>query len=165
MAFVDPPTGAAHTRVDRDPDITLATVFRSEYGRLVKVAALMCDSQAVAEEIVQDAFVNLHRRWGAVSNPAAYLRTMVVNGARSQLRRRMVERRHRESTRNVADLGADEMYDALQGLPGRQRAALVLRYYADFSEDDIADALRCRPATVRSLIHRGLAKLREVVEQ
>ena len=60
---------------------------------------------------------------------------------------------------------ADELFDALAALPSRQRAALVLRFYEDLSEADIAVALGCRPGTVKSLLHRGLAELRKVVEQ
>ena len=59
---------------------------------------------------------------------------------------------------------ADELFDALAALPSRQRAALVLRFYEDLSEADIAVALGCRPGTVKSLLHRGLAELRKVVE-
>jgi RNA polymerase sigma factor (sigma-70 family) len=63
-----------------------------------------------------------------------------------------------------SELGADELEDALAKLPARQRAAVVLRYYGDLPDADIARALRCRPGTVRSLIHRALADLRKVIE-
>jgi RNA polymerase sigma factor (sigma-70 family) len=63
-----------------------------------------------------------------------------------------------------SDLGADELDDAIAKLPARQRAAVVLRYYGDLSDAEIARALRCRPATVRSLVHRALAELRKVIE-
>lgn len=132
---------------------------------MVRLATLLVDDQARAEELVQDAFVRVHRRWDRIDNPGAYLRTAVVNACRSHHRRRAMVKR-REPVLH-ADAGAvtsqhpDELGDALAALPYRRRAAIVLRYYADLPDDEIAEALGVRPPTVRTLIHRGLADLRE----
>jgi RNA polymerase sigma-70 factor (sigma-E family) len=133
---------------------------------LLRLAYLLTGSRAVAEDVVQDAFVQLHRRWDSVRAPAPYLRTSVVNGCR------MHHRRNSREQARFADLVADVVQpetpvvlDALAHLPYRQRAALVLRYYEDRPEAEIADLLGCRPATVRSLVHRGLAALREAMEE
>ena len=93
----------------------------------------------------------------------------MVNGCRDRLRRRTVERRHATAAATADDPETDaeltnELADVLATLPYRQRAAVVLRYYEDRSEADIADLLGVRPGTVRSLLHRGLASLREVIE-
>ncbi len=143
--------------------------FDELYGErflpLVKLAALLTGSLAVAEEIVQDAFVFSRDALGWVDNPAAYLRTAVVNGSRSYHRRRMLARRRQADGLPVSvDPDLRELADVLALLPSRQRAVLVLRYYADLTELEIADVLRCRPGTVKSLSHRGLERLREMLE-
>ena len=144
---------------------SLADLYRLRYDAMVRLAALLLGTDATAEEIVQDCFIKVGRRWATVDHPAAYLRAAVVNACRSQRRRAALERARRPQPIAIeADLGADEVWDALACLPYRQRAALVLRFYEDMAEPDIAAALGCRPATVRSLVHRGLAQLREVIE-
>ncbi|MDP9019845.1 MAG: sigma-70 family RNA polymerase sigma factor [Actinomycetota bacterium] len=148
------------------PTVSLARLYQREYGPMVRLASLLVGSTEAAEELVQDAFVAVHRRWDGLANPGGYLRTCVVNGCRSHQRRAALERRRRPQPRpeaNDVGLQADELWDALLHLPYRQRAALVLRYYEDASEAAIAAALDVRPATVRSLVHRGLEKLRKEV--
>ena len=144
---------------------SLAELYRDSYGDMVRLAYLLTDSNALAEELVQDAFVKVHGRWDSLEAPRAYLRTTVVNGCRSHLRRRRLERTHLTSRpRDAVAPQADEMWDALAALPPRQRAALVLKFYADMSEVDIASALGCRPGTVKSLTSRALDALRKVIE-
>ena len=145
-----------------------AAVYQDHYGRLVRLAFLMTGSQMVAEELVQDAFVKLQQRWRTVREPAGYVTTTVVNGARSHLRHRRVEARWlhaeraaREGREEPSQPEADPVWDTLRRLPRKQRVALVMRYYADQPDDEIAAILGVRPATVRSLIHRGLIALRE----
>jgi RNA polymerase sigma factor (sigma-70 family) len=88
-----------------------------------------------------------------------------VNACRSYHRRRFLERRRNgAAVVGVHDLEADELSDALARLPYRQRAALVLRFYRDLPDDEISEVLGCRPATVRSLVFRGLEQLRRVIE-
>jgi len=128
---------------------------------MVQLAFLLIGDAAVADEVVQDAFLQVHRRWSRLDNPGGYLRTAVVNACRSHQRHRRVVERKPILAPDPADLGANELGDALNKLPYRQRAALALRYFADLTDDDIATALDVRPATVRSLIHRGLAALRK----
>ena len=133
--------------------------------RLVRLAYLVTGEVLVAEEIVQEAFVAASERWDDVEQPAAYMRAAVMNRSRSHLRRRELERRHRRIDDELVDLGADELWDALRVLDDRQRAAVVLRYYEDLSTDDIAAALGCRPATVRTTLHRAMKVLRREVGQ
>ncbi len=153
------------------PPGSLADLYRERYVPMVRLAYLMVGSTTVAEDLVQDAFARMHRHWDTTEHPRAYLRTAVVNACRSHLRRVVLERAYRRHPSVMAGatgdgvLGeADELFDALAALPSRQRAALVLRFYEDLSEADIAVALGCRPGTVKSLLHRGLAELRKVVE-
>src|SRR5438552_3086993 len=97
---------------------------------MVRLATLLLDSQALAEEVVQDCFVRLHPRFDRVDEPVAYLRRSVVNACHSAGRRRALERSRLGVERPaVVELGANELLDALGALPYRQRAALVLRYY------------------------------------
>lgn len=144
---------------------TFAALYREQYGPMVCLAHLLTTSNSVAEELVQDAFVRVHRRWGTIDSPRAYLRTAVVNACRSHGRRVTLERARLprpgpEATR--AD--PDELWDVLARLPYRQRAVLVLKFYDDLSEADIAAALGCRPGTVKSLTSRALDELRKVIE-
>jgi RNA polymerase sigma-70 factor (sigma-E family) len=149
------------------PD-SLADLYRERYVAMVRMAYLMVGSTPVAEELVQDAFARMHRHWDRAEHPRAYLRTAVLNACRSHLRRGALERAYLKKAAQEPEpttAGADELFDALAKLPSRQRAALVLRFYEDLSEADIAVALGCRPGTVKSLLHRGLAELRKAVDQ
>ena len=147
---------------------SLADLYRERYVAMVSLAYLLVGSTPVAEELVQDAFARMHRHWDRAEHPRAYLRTAVLNACRSHLRRRALERAYLLRTATAPEpettAGADELFDALARLPSRQRAALVLRFYEDLPEADIAVALGCRPGTVKSLLHRGLAELRKAVE-
>lgn len=138
--------------------------YASHYAALVRLAALLSGSSDAAPDLVQDCFVRLHGHWKAVRDPLPYVRRSVVHACASH--HRSVARGRRLPTPEApdAELGADELEDALAKLPARQRAAVVLRYYGDLPDVEIAQALRCRPATVRSLIHRALADLRKVIE-
>lgn len=155
----------AHPTSDLSQPQSLADLYRQQYGPMVRLAYLLTGSNAVAEELVQDVFARLHRRWGRAEHPQAYLRTSVVNACRSHRRRVLLERRRPAEVRTAATDEPDEIWDALASLPARQRAALVLRFYEDLPEADIARVLGCRPGTVKSLISRGLAQLRRVIER
>lgn len=144
----------------------VADLYQARHADMVRLAYVMTGSHEVAADVTQEAFVKLFRKWEGVREPEAYLRKIVVNDCRSVHRRRRREREqaHTADALVVTDLEADEMFDALASLPHRQRAAIVLRYYHDCSEREIAEALGCRPGTVGSLLHRGLARLREVIQ-
>jgi len=144
----------------------VVALFTTHRAEMVRLAHLVTGSNAVAEEIVQDAFLRLRERWPSLDdNPVGYLRTIVVNGARSQLRRQEVERRHEPALRRdqvvTGDPEIDETWAAVCRLPERQRAVLALRFYEDLPESDIAEILGCRLGTVKSSLHRGLKRLRK----
>jgi len=145
-------------------ETTFADFYAGHFSELVRLAALLSGSADAAPDLVQDCFVRLHGRWTAVRDPLPYVRRSVVHACASHHRR--VARGRRLPTPEIPDseLGADELEDALANLPVRQRSAVVLRYYADLPDAEIARALRCRPGTVGSLIHRALADLRKVIE-
>jgi RNA polymerase sigma-70 factor (sigma-E family) len=138
--------------------------YADHYAGLVRLAALLSGSVDTAPDLVQDCFVRLHGRWTSVREPLPYIRRSVVHACASHHRRSAVVRRNPLPEPPAVELGADELEDALAGLPARQRAAVVLRYYGDLPDADIARALRCREGTVRSLISRALADLRKVIE-
>jgi RNA polymerase sigma factor (sigma-70 family) len=149
-----------------DAPAAFAELYEARYAHFVRLAYLVGDSGR-GEEIVQDAFVQLLRSWDHVERPLAWLRTAVVNGCRSAGRRRAVARRHRSASQyEVVPDGSEALAvrDALRRLSPRQRAAVVLRYFDDLSEHDIAVALQCRPGTVKSLLARALPRLREVLD-
>jgi RNA polymerase sigma-70 factor (sigma-E family) len=138
--------------------------YRAQYEPMLRLAYLLTGSRAAAEDIVQDSFVRMQPRFAAVTAPVAYLRKTVTNACNSWHRRRLREQAHQPERVEEVAPEHDEMWDALARLAPRRRAALVLRYYLDLSEADIATALGCRPGTVKSLTHRGLADLKEVLE-
>ena len=144
----------------------VADLFRARRDASIRLAVFLVGDMAAAEEIVQDAFLEVVRRWDRLDNPAGYLRTAVVNRCRNHFRRLELIRRHPipMPQLHVEAPDYDELWAALAKLPTRRRAAVVLRYYEDLPIGEIARLLDCRPGTVSSLLHRGLADLRKVVE-
>lgn len=143
----------------------LVQLYVAEYRSLVRLAYLLTGTPAVAEELVQDAFVDCESAWTRVKDPKPYVRRCVVNACRSWSRRAALERRHAEAVPEVDHLVVDELWDALARLKPNQRAAIVLRFYQDLPDEAIAEALSCRPATVRTWVHRGLSTLRREVQR
>lgn len=140
-------------------------VYNDRYLTMVEIARLTTGSNAIAEDLVQDAFADLYRRFEHVRSADAYLHRAVISRCTSWVRRRATERRYQERSRHERPVSTDPetvgVFDAVQRLPIRQRAAIVLRYFADWSEADIAQALRCRPGTVKSLLSRARTQLFE----
>ena len=145
---------------------TFAAVYETYYPRMVRLARLSLDGAATAEEIVQDAFVQLFRNWDQVEAPVPWLRLAVVNGCRSWGRRRQVARRHAvdPAPAIVDDGDALAVREALRALRPRPRTAVILRYFEDLPEREIAELLGCRPGTVKSMLARSLRQLREVLD-
>jgi RNA polymerase sigma-70 factor (sigma-E family) len=141
-------------------------LYVAMYDRLVRLARLTSADTVPAEEIVQDAFLQLYRRWAHIRQPAAYLRLAVMNGCRGWGRRRAVARRPLppRPVELVLDGDALAVREALRVLSPRQRAAVVLRYFEDLPEAEIARLLNCRPGTVKSLLARSLPKLRGALD-
>ena len=153
--------------------VTFDALYRNEYDRMVRVATLMSGSQATAEELVQTAVVRVHGRWAELDNPGAYLRTCVVNGSRD-IHRRHGRFERRKPLLAVPERAADapddaqigdrvDLVAALQTLPAKQRAALVLRFYGGLRESEIAEALGVPGGTVKTLLRRGLERLRKEI--
>jgi RNA polymerase sigma-70 factor (sigma-E family) len=159
-----------------DPLEALDDLFHRHYRALVAVACLLVDDRGAGEEIVQEAFVRMHRSWDRIDDvkaAPAYLRTTVVNLARSRLRRREISRRLKPQAQPDASSAEDavvlaegqrEMLAVLQSLPRRQRECLILRYYLDLSEAEIATTLGIAPGSVKAYAHRGLAALASKLE-
>lgn len=163
------PTVETSPSTTGDPDDWLDAAFRRDYTTLVRLATLLVDRN-VAEELVQDAFVRTHGRLSRITpgKVTVYLRSAVINGARSHLRRRMVARKYLPSpdppaiaaeVDGVAAAQRTEMLGALNRLPNRQREVLLLRYYLDLSETEIAETLGISTGSVKQHAHRGLATL------
>lgn len=156
--------------------LTLEDLYRQHRMRLVRLAILLVDEPATAEDVVQEAFTGLHRHWSGLRDEAAalgYLRTAVVNGSRSVLRRRKTARGyvppHQANARSAESLAMlttehHAVVAALGQLPPRQREVLVLRYYVDLSEADIATTLGISRGAVKSHSSRGVAALRKTWE-
>jgi RNA polymerase sigma factor (sigma-70 family) len=168
---------AMASAVDREGGLRsrLADAYVRSAPGGVRLAYLLTGDRAVAEDLVQEAFVRFVGRLRFLRDPNAfepYLRRTIVNLSKNHFRRRAVERAFLEREgRRTEDVSTDPdvaTYDSLRSallrLPLRQRAALTLRYFEDLPDATIAELLRCRPATVRSLIARGLEALRTTPE-
>ena len=169
-------TGVA-TAVDREAGLRtrLADAYVRSAPGGIRLAYLLTGDRAVAEDLVQEAFVRYVGRLRFLRDPDAfepYLRRTIVNLSKNHFRRRAAERAYleREGPR-IEDVSIDpdvttrdSLRSALLLLPLRQRTALVLRYYEDLPDATIAELLHCRPATVRSLVARGLETLRATPE-
>jgi len=155
--------------------MTLEDLYRTHRMRLVRLALLLVDEPATAEDVVQEAFAGLHRNWGGLRDAAAaigYLRTAVVNGSRSVLRRRKTAREYTpphvanaRSAESLAMLTAEHqaVVSALSQLPPRQREVLVLRYYGNLTEAEIAEAAGISKGTVKSTASRALEALQKIM--
>ena len=163
----------ATARADLDEAVALYSAHRLS---LVRLAVLLVDDLQSAEDVVQDAFAGFLGRRRALDDPdkaLAYLRTAVVNNARSALRRRRTARAYvvphevePEGPSGRAILAEEHraVIDALRKLAPRQREVLVLRYWSDLSEAQIAEALEISRGTVKSTASRALAALEKIME-
>jgi RNA polymerase sigma-70 factor (sigma-E family) len=160
------------------PDSLVAELFASEARSLVRLAAIFCDDREAAEDLVQEAFVRLHRSAHRIHDPGrapAFLRSIVINLAKDANRRGLMSLRHRPSMvqpSSVEHVEADaidatdrEMLDAVRSLPERQRACLALRFYSEMSESEIAEALGISKNSVKTHCRRGLAALETAMSQ
>jgi len=163
--------------VDLDADRAVAELFAAHYRSLVRLAALLVRDIATAEEVVQDSFVAMHGGWRRLRDSEkalSYLRQSVVNRSRSVLRHRVVVDRNAPKPAPdmpSAEHGAIALFErsaviaALRTLPSRQREALVLRFYADMSEAQIAQTMQISRGAVKSHTARAMAALRTVLER
>lgn len=143
--------------------------FEAEYGPLRRLAYLLTGDWHEAEDLAQEAMVRTYRAWSRIRDrerAGAYARSVLINRRRSLLRRTLAAAKHTQAAgRQVHAPGLGEdglvLWDAIRHLPRRQRAALVLRFYEDLPEAEVALILDMPIGTVKSLVHRGLARLRE----
>jgi RNA polymerase sigma-70 factor (sigma-E family) len=160
-----------------EADEAITRLYAAQYSSLVRLATLLLRDAAAAEEVVQDSFIAMHGSWRRLRDPdhaLAYLRKSVINRARSALRHRQVQARHApapmpnhaSAEQHALDvLEQQEVIRALHALPGRQREVLVLRYYLDLSEAQIAATIGVSRGAVKSHASRGMATLRTSLER
>jgi RNA polymerase sigma-70 factor (sigma-E family) len=163
--------------VDLEADRAVTALYVTHYRSLVRLAALLVRDVGTAEEVVQDSFVAMHGGWRRLRDSdkaLSYLRQAVVNRSRSVLRHRVVVDRNAPAPppdMPSAEHGAIALFErsavisALRTLPPRQREALVLRFYADMSEAQIADAMQISRGAVKSHTARAMQALRTVLER
>lgn len=170
--------GTTVTTGPMDPDVLVADLFAAEGRSLVRLARMFCDDQAAAEDLVQEAFIRLHRSAASIrqiERAPAFLRSIVINLARDHNRRGLMSLRHRATTHRpdiVAGFEDDAVENeadravlaAVRLLPDRQRACVVLRYYLQYSESEIAATLGISKNSVKTHCRRALATLENVLE-
>jgi RNA polymerase sigma factor (sigma-70 family) len=158
-----------------DPELAVAALYEAHALSLIRLAHIMLGSQAAAEDVVQDAFCGLFRRWSALTDPEkalGYLRSSVLNGCRSVQRAAgkpwLLPAPTPGDSAEAAVLASErnqEIIAALRALPSRQREVLVLRYYLGIEDDQIARDLRMNPSTIRSARRRGIAALKRALKE
>ena len=157
------PDAAATSPARRDAAVGFEAFYEGRWHGAVRLGHAIVGSANLAEEIAQEAFLRVYSGWSGIESPDAFLRTVLVNLCRSNLRRAHLERSNAsagvQTVQSEPEL--DETWIALRRLPFRQRAVLALRYYGDLSEIEIAALLGCRLGTVKSARHRALARLRK----
>lgn len=169
--------GNGETAVRWEADDAVTQLYTEHYRSLVRLGTLLLRDVGAAEEVVQDSFVAMHASWGRLRDgdkALAYLRQCVVNRSRSVLRRRVVADKHMPTPGPdepsaehgaLARLENERVMACLRQLPARQREALVLRYYGDLSEADIAAAMKVSKGAVKSHTSRGMAAMRKMLDQ
>jgi RNA polymerase sigma-70 factor (sigma-E family) len=167
------PAGAA-----LDADTLVRTLYTREGAALVRLARLFTDDRNAAEDLVQEAFIRLHRTADRIRDPdkaAPYLRSILLNLARDHNRRGLMSLRHAEALtpaqspeapedRVILDEQQTAVISALEDLPPRQRQCLLLRFYFDLSEREIGATLRISPNSVKTHCRRGMEALRRNLE-
>ena len=169
-----------HTRplpsAPRDAAREVAALYQVHALGMVRLAVIMLGDQETAEDVVQDAFLGLYRQWGGLSDKSralAYLRSSVLNGCRTVLRRKSRQARiaFAEPDFESAEAGAlageevRQVAAALRKLPNRQREALVLRFYLGMDEGEVAEAMRISRGSVKSATSRGIAALGRMLKE
>ena len=159
---IDPLLPAVPTR---SADAELTDLYREQAPRLIRVAAAITLNLSLAEDVTQDAFIGLQRRFETVEHPVAYLQRSVVNLSLKVLRRRKVAERYPTPVVDVSfEPEVAEAWVAVVRLPARQRVVVALRYWNDLSEAEIVDYLGWPAGTVKSTLHRALKRLKEEIE-
>jgi RNA polymerase sigma-70 factor (sigma-E family) len=153
----------------------VTVLYQAHALSLGRLALLMLGDQAEAQDVVQDAFFGLYRRWDKLASAEAapgYLRASVLNGCRTALKRRSrpavyAEDRPLESAEAAAIHTEEQqaVLAAVRRLPARQREALVLRYYLDMTEDQAAQAMRVSRGTVKSATSRAVAAVGRMLKE
>ena len=169
-APAEPAHGAA------DADLAIAAMYDTEYRSLVRMSAMLLGDVGSAEEVVQDSFIATRAAWRGLRDfdkGVHYLRRSVMNRSRSVLRHRAVVDKHAPAPEPdmpsaehaaIARLQRTAVITALRSLPARQREALVLRFYLDLSEEQVAAAMQISQGAVKSHTARGKAALRSILE-
>lgn len=159
------------TNTSSGADDTITGLYAEHALGLTRLALIMVGDRESAEDVVQEAFLGLHRRFGGLRDPAkalVYVRSAVLNNARTVLRKRRLPSWFAGaydppvwSAESAALIGAErrEVMEALHRLPRRQREVLVLRYYADLSEEETAQVMGVSCGTVKSTSSRALDAL------
>ena len=174
-----PGTGWPDDAVRAEAAQAVTALYEAHAVGLIRLAVIMLGDRSAAEDVVQEAFCGLYRRWGQLADPVkalGYVRTSTLNGCRSELRHRLrAERRDRQAPAETLAASAEQaalageehqqLLSALRRLPDRQREALVLRFFLDQTEPEIAAAMGISPGTVKSTTSRGLAALGRLIEE
>ena len=172
--------GRQHGQPGDDAALGVTELYGAHAVSMIRIALIMLGDRAAAEDVVQDAFFGLYRRWPKLTdtaNAVTYVRSAVLNGCRDTLKRQARrERRDRAAARSWQDASSAEalalisedhrrILVAVRRLPDRQREALVCRYYLDMSEEETARAMGISRGTVKSATSRAVAAIGRMLKE
>ena len=176
--------GSPDDEARADAAQAVTSLYETHAVGLIRLAVVMLGDRAAAEDVVQEAFCGLYRRWGQLADPGkaqSYVRAATLNGCRSELRKRIRAQRRGGPAPDASDAAASDaasaeqaallgeehqqVLSALRRLPDRQREALVLRFYLDQTEPEIAESMGISPGTVKSTTSRALAALGRLIQE
>ena len=149
------------------PGQSFEEFFAEVWPWAFRLASFLTQNTQAGEDVAQDVLAAMSQRWGTADRPSAYLRTALVNASSNWNRRSrtMRDKLPLLAGADSVEFKAEELSDAIARLPFRQRAVIVMRYHADLSESEIAEALDCRRGTVKSLASRALKSLAQEIER
>ena len=155
------------TSASDDRPLSVEAFYRQRFADAARLVHLLTGDASIAEDLAQEVFVRVRDRYDDLDAPWAYVRAAVVNACHAHHRSRGREAIRLRLLGVPPDGGLDarELLDAVDALPFRQKAVIVLRYYEDLSEADIARTLDCRPGTVKSLASRALVNLAREIQR
>jgi RNA polymerase sigma factor (sigma-70 family) len=162
-------TSVSGSRVADAESLDFAAFYRERWDAAVRLAFVVIGNAEAAEDVTQEALTRVESRFATLRDPWPYTRVVIVNLCRTEFRRRRREEARLRllgaSQAEAVEMAPDELLDAIDRLPFRQKAVIVLRYYEDLTEESIAEALGCRPGTVKSLAARALDRLAKEVRR
>ncbi len=152
----------------KSSEVPFSVFYEKQYEKMLRLAYLMLGKVELSEDVAQESFLKMHKRWHLIENPDAYIKRVVINACNSHFRKSFREKTALNRMKSI-DLESEptslDFMHSLNKLNKKQKAAVILKYYFDLSEKEVATVLKLKQGTASSLIHRGVESLRASIER